>query len=57
MPEELDFTETATVWFKGRNGEIKELRVKIVMDPSQRKFSFEDIQLLAKKISEQLRAE
>ena len=55
MPEnEIDLTHTETFYFKGRNGEIKELQVKIPMEPGKLHLDFEDRQLLAKAITKAL---
>jgi hypothetical protein len=56
-PELPQLTITTTVFFKGRNGEIKELQVVQPMDPSQQKMNFADIQLLAKEISKVMKEE
>ncbi len=46
---------TTTVNYKTRNGEVKTLNIVQPLDPSQRTLSLADIQILAKKISEELR--
>ena len=61
MAEELtelpDFTHTQTVWFKGKDGTVKELSVKMPMPPDQIRMTVDDNRLLAKEISKQLRME
>jgi hypothetical protein len=45
------------VFYKDRNGLTRELRVKQPMDPSQIRFTFNDIQMLAKQIAIQLKVD
>lgn len=62
MPEEpvtdlpvIDLTHTTTVYFKGRNGELKELHVKQPMDPSQKIWTLIDLRLLAREIAKAMK--
>jgi hypothetical protein len=50
-----DLSSTTEVYYKDRNGAIKQLNIKQPLNPMQLKFSFEDIQLLGKAISRFLR--
>ena len=57
MPDELeiDLSNTTTLFYKDKNGAIKQLNVKQPINPMQIKFSLEDLQLLGKTISKYLR--
>lgn len=48
-------TVTTPVFYKAKNGEIKELHIVQPLDPAKRKMELSDIQVLAKEISKVLR--
>ena len=54
MPEIPDLTHTTTVYYKSKGGVVKELQVKIPMDPTQIIFTMADLQLLAREIGKVL---
>jgi hypothetical protein len=52
---EIDLSNTTVLFYKDKNGAIKQLNVKQPINPMQIKFSLEDLQLLGKTISKYLR--
>lgn len=52
---EIDLSHTTCVIYKDRTGALKELHVKMPMDPAQRTFTFQDLQMLARQITQVLK--